>query len=146
MLEDVTAAQFFEVYTSNPLEFYLPSSVAAPSHIVRALIDAGVADHTSTVTCASKLIARHRGVSRQDVVVYSMAGSTLVGKLSFHCCVDGVLYSGVAPWPIISGTAKAWKCRVTSELKVLPSQVILESCIHSVASEGQVSHVLSLRY
>ena len=93
----------------------------------------------SAADVMSSVVARVHGraVVKNDVVGF--AGG--VGEVWAHVMVDGRVLSIISPWTLVERKGRTHHMRVVDSAMFVHTEAILESYLHSVAKEGDISRV-----
>ena len=142
ILEDVTQDQLFDLCQPLCTDLRLKRPIDASRRIRELLIEHGCAGHDSHIQTGIKLNVNFRDVCQGDVVVYMDGDFVEVGEVAFHSIIDGVHLSAVSFWKTVDQEKFVRKCTRNDAFELIESQRIMEACIFSPATEGDISQVI----
>ena len=139
ILEEATVQHLFELRSSLTVSDLVDPRPAPPKMIeaVRAFYPG--ADGLCTARIA---MVRCRAVCVGDVVVCQDGDRQFVAEVFFHVKFGTTLLTCLSEWALCTAKDGHLRVRVADDPRLVPLTTILESCVYSRASKGQLSDIL----
>ena len=150
IMEELTLQHLYELRTIGSKRAALQDPRLANRDERSAILAALPHATNENIMVSGAAIVRCRKIMSRDVVLYTRADGRALGagEVLWHAAVADDRWTCVAVWEVLDGvdagdSSRYIKCRVREdETRLLPTSLLLESVVYSVANVGEVSTLL----